>query len=197
MIEFEDIETVHINDISSLSSLIETHETDNLTIDGYISRHLEESIIDETFEGMPFSNDHGNAATILSCNDVFDIDINFKDTIHYGKDQFGFNFTAKTIVEAEFYIDKVDYYSNFFTDSLKSPFIDIEDWNKHVLRAVNIVTLIVSGVVTIDLNLDSESLVDLEFLPPDEFKETFNTYIENAILNIDTISNLSIADTEI
>ena len=155
-----------IDSVGPIVTAIQEFEDKSSKIQCFLSSNIGESIVWKTFSELSTPDDD-NEATINSCGETKNIELNFTETGYYGNGQFGIPFKLKVTVLASYYIFKSDYHS-------MDPEIEhvpwISDHNDHYYETEEFFELCISGLVSItidryNINLDdfSESVVEDSF----------------------------------
>lgn len=121
--------------LKNLVDFIKKYEATTGLIEAFLESNIGEKILYATIYDMPLSNDIDGEASINSYNNGENIKINLENPIHYGDNQIGYNFELEVEVLVDYFVNKSDYYSEFYGGGHFASNISVEDWNDHVLHA--------------------------------------------------------------
>lgn len=157
LIQNELIEVDLIDNIDSLTTILERNEKDSANIQNFISDNIGEFIAWSAFYDSTIPDDN-HEATITGYYDAENIKLDFPEISYYGNGQFGIPFSLKITVQALYYIFKSDYYS---IDPEIRRLPSVSDHNDHYFEAEEEFQLSVSGLVSITLNTNDISFDNL------------------------------------
>lgn len=180
------------SEIQNLVGFIQKFEASTNMIKDYLESNVGERIVDSSIFNVPYSNDADGEATISSFYDGQNISINLTKPTHYGENQIGFEFELEIEVIVDFFIDKSDYYLEFYNDNAEGPNISVDDWNDHVFHAESEVNVKVKGTVSIKIDTSNQDFAEIANCKPEELDDYLNDLYCDSKIEIESIDELEL-----
>lgn len=195
--ELEELDTIRgseifKNQIQNLIGFIHKFELTTNLIKSYLKDNIGKAIIDSSVYGVPLSNEMDGEATISSYSDGLNINLNLDKAIHYGENQFGFDFELEVEVFIDYYIDKSEYYMSLADHEHEPRNVSIDDWNDHVFQAESDVNVAVKGTVSIKIDTSNVDFAELAKCEPEELDDYLNDIYCESQIKIESIESIEI-----
>lgn len=169
--------------LTNLADFIKEYEATTSLMESFLESQIGEKILYANIYDLPLSNDIDGEASINSYNNGENIKIDLDNPIHYGDNQIGYNFELEVEVLVDYFVNKSDYYSEFYADqNLTSNISVVEDWNDHVLHAESDINIKVTGIVSITIDTSNVDFSEIAKCDPDELDDhLFDLYNESTV----------------
>lgn len=178
--------------VSNLVGFISNYESSTNLIHNFLESSVGESLLYKTINGIPLSNEGNGEATISSYNNGRAINLNLNKPIHYGANQIGFPFELEIEVNIDYFIDKHEYYSEYYRDDSPASDISVEDWNDYVVHAEDQVDLKVTGIVSITIDPTTLDPIELAECDASNLDDYFNDLYCMGAVKIESIDNIEL-----
>lgn len=176
--------------IGNLVGFIKEYESITSLMESFLEDKIGEKILYANIYDIPLSNDIDGEACINSYNNGENIKIDLDNPIHYGDNQIGYNFELEVEVEVDYFVNKFDYYTEFYAGQNLASNISVEDWNDHVFHAESDVCLRVTGIVSITINTSNVDFPEIAKCDPDDLDDHLHDLYSESIINIESIGEI-------
>lgn len=178
--------------LTNLVDFIKEYEATTGLIESFLESQIGEKILYANIYDIPLSNDMDGEASINSYHNGENIRIDLDNPIHYGDNQIGYNFELEVGVLVDYFVNKSDYYSEFYSGQNLASNISVEDWNDHVLRAESDINIKVTGIVSITIDTSSVDFSEIAKCDPDDLDDHLHDLYSESIINIESIGEIEV-----
>jgi hypothetical protein len=178
--------------VSNLLGFIINYENSTNLIHDFLESDVGGSLLYKTISGIPFSNEGNGEATISSYYNGRAVNLNLEKPIHYGENQIGFPFELEIEVNIDYFIDKHEYYSEYYNDDSPISDISVEDWNDHVVHAEDEVDLKVAGIVSITIDPTEIDPIEIAECDASKLDDYFNDLYCMGSVKIESIDSIEL-----
>lgn len=176
--------------LTNLVDFIKEYEATTSLMESFLESQIGEKILYAKIYDIPLSNDMDGEATINSYHNGENIRIDLDNPIHYGDNQIGYNFELEVEVLVDYFVNKSDYYSEFYAGQNLASNISVEDWNDHVLHAESDVNIKVTGIVSITIDTSNVDFSEIAKCDPDDLDDHLHDLYSESIINIESIGEI-------
>lgn len=176
--------------LTNLVDFIKEYEATTSLMESFLESQIGEKILYAKIYDIPLSNDMDGEATINSYHNGENIRIDLDNPIHYGDNQIGYNFELEVEVLVDYFVNKSDYYSEFYAGQNLASNISVEDWNDHVLHAESDVNIKVTGIVSITIDTSNVDFSKIAKCDPDDLDDHLHDLYSESIINIESIGEI-------
>lgn len=176
--------------LTNLVDFIKEYEVTTSLMESFLESQIGEKILYANIYDIPLSNDIDGEASINSYNNGENIKIDLDNPIHYGDNQIGYNFELEVEVLVDYFVNKSDYYSEFYAGQNPASNISVEDWNDHVLHAESDVNIKVTGIVSITIDTSNVDFSEIAKCDPDDLDDHLHDLYSESLINIESIGEI-------
>lgn len=176
--------------LTNLVDFIKEYEATTNLIESFLESQIGEKILYANIYDIPLSNDMDGEASINSYHNGENIRIDLDNPIHYGNNQIGYNFELEVEVLVDYFVNKSDYYSEFYSGQNLASNISVEDWNDHVLRAESDINIKVTGIVSITIDTSNVDFSEIAKCDPDDLDDHLHDLYSESLINIESIGEI-------
>lgn len=168
-----------MENINLISEIFVAHEKKSRLLKNKLQSNLDDKIIDMSIEHYSIPDDN-NEATIISCYEPENININLETYSYYGDGVLGFDFNSTIRVGIFFYLFKGDYHG----DNEQSDYY-ITDHNDHYYEVETECEIRVLGTIGVNFDYKTLNVQEIERLKEND---KIDQYISDEIeIEIDSI----------